>query len=186
MIISWVIVILLLVETFSKSIQVSKQRYKFLAFQFWTGLSHYFLYPTFAELWPFRDYFTSVWKETSCENSSRGLTSLKGGLTGKWLPSTWNTWKGLKMLLANNSPHPEKGQLTTILGWSVSCHINTQCKIVVKFPICKWPEGTLKRYSLMSSTFCTWHKINGCLRKCYFRHSVFSLVYLVIFSHLTS
>lgn len=50
--------------------------------QFGPSLSDYFLYPRFAALWPFRDDFTSA-GNTSCENSSRGLTSLKGGLAGK-------------------------------------------------------------------------------------------------------
>lgn len=73
---------LLLGKALRESFQVGNQIYNFLAPQFGPGLSDYFLYPRFAALWPFRGDFTSA-GNTSCENSSRGLTSLKGGLAGK-------------------------------------------------------------------------------------------------------
>lgn len=137
---------------------------------------------TFATWQPFGDHFTSVWN-TTYENSSRGLTSLKRGLTGKWLPSTRNMWRAPKMFLAN-SPHPEKGQLRTILGWSISCHRNTQAKVVVKFPVCKWPEGILRTRSLKSSTFCTWHKITDYLKKMWF--PAFGFQFSLLFHIFTS
>lgn len=73
---------LLLGKARRESFQVGNQTYTFLAPQFGPGLSHYFVYPRFAARWPFKDNFTSV-GNTSCANSSRGLTPLKGGLAGK-------------------------------------------------------------------------------------------------------
>ena len=147
------------------------QRYNFLVPQFAPGL--YLIISFTLDLLPcglFRDYFTSVWN-TSYKNSGRKfmwkLTSLKQRLTGKWLPSTWNPLSVPKTLLVN-SPHPEKGQLMTILGWSISCHINSEYKVFVKFPICKRPEGTLRRQSQKSIAFCTWHEISGCFREMLF------------------
>lgn len=122
--INWLLVVLRIREACRKNIHMGNQRCNFLAPQFGPGLSPIISFsPDLLHWGLFTDYFTSAWN-TSCENSGRGLTSLKGGLTGKWLPSTWNTWSVPKMLLVN-FPRPEKGQLMTILGWSISCHINT-------------------------------------------------------------
>lgn len=102
---------------------------------------------------------------SSCENPSRAPTSLTG-LVAKWLPSTWKTCSFGKRLFAN-SPHSEKGWLMTALAWRVSSQTNTQAIVTVEFPICKWPEGTL-RHSRRNSPSCTWHRIRDCIRKMLF------------------
>lgn len=92
------------------------------------------------------------------------------------MPSTWKPLSVPKMLLVN-SPHPEKGQLMTILGWSISCHINTESKVVLKFPIWKRPESTPRRHSHSAPGI----RLVAASGKWYFQHLVFNLTYFFTF-----